>query len=107
MQDIKDKVAEALEFLDNLPKDDSFRREIDASIRFAETIKELREREAKLIETLKYIDKACLCERFPSRKIKRGFDYHESHPQLGNCSGGGRWLTPKDKIKGTLEELGY
>lgn len=54
MQDIKDRVEEAIEFLDNLPKDDIFRREIDASIRFVETVKELTEREAKLVEALKF-----------------------------------------------------
>lgn len=59
-----------------------------------------------LLDTIKYAQKACQCERFPSRKMKRGFDYGEEHPVLGKCETGARWLTPKDKIDAILNLLG-
>lgn len=62
-----------------------------------------KSRELRLIATLEYVQKACQCERFPSRKMKRGFDYGELHPILGKCDGGSRWLTPKDKVGATLK----
>jgi hypothetical protein len=62
----------------------------------------LQKENKRLREALKYVDKACLCERFPTRKMKKGFDYHEQHPRMGECSGGSRWLTPRDKAKQAL-----
>ncbi|CAB4214030.1 hypothetical protein UFOVP1454_15 [uncultured Caudovirales phage] len=57
------------------------------------------------VEALEYAKKACLCERFPNRKMKRGFDYHEIHPKLGKCEAGARWFTPVDKIEAALASI--
>jgi len=91
MQDIKDRVEEALEFLDNLPKDDSFRREIDASIRFAETIKELTEREAKLVDALKVVADSESC----------------GEGSIYTMNDTGILIRCQEVAKKTLEELGY
>ena len=62
----------------------------------------LKAENERLRKALVYVEKACLCTRFSDRKMKKGFDYGETHPKMGKCEGGARFLTPVDKAKQAL-----
>lgn len=58
---------------------------------------EAREKINKYEKVIQYCYDACLCERF----ITKGFNYHETHPKLGN-KGGTRSKTPTVYIEDVI-----